>query len=588
MARMPRPPDRQALAHLPTSTQRWEVGLIDIPIEIQGVDTEGLLLVVEQDTGNVRMAGPIVRGEDLWSVLGPALLSPAPPCTPLLPRALCTTPALTARLRRETEGTELRVETAARLPQAERAFDAVVRHVHPLQIPETARDQPLWAQTLSLLCQVAPWRELPDRLLFRFEGEAPELASAVAVVLGLAGEQEGVVLYSSIEDFERAQHSAIAPIPEAPRIDALCLYLDPLDTLEPTERDQVRAQGLALPGGRAPRLLGLHGGSPVAPTEREQQVLLAAIEALVRLCLTDLKRLRTEARSATLSTCLGRVIVRSQPLAPARPAQSSPPPGSLASNVAHAVILTRVRITHEDRPSEDLEAVVLKMAKRDAQKLAPRIARTDAVVVEAREPGVRLTLFEGTREIGVLCEVPAEPEHVRRLAASPTLSVCVSGGGPKRHRVRDQDIVLSLRVAVRAPGATAPRHDAIFDRPADEWPKISDTLIRFLQASLGPLFAQLEPAALPSALQTASTVWNAVVLADFAGEREPLDEVQRRLLDEGAGPGVLIESLIAAKRQQFPGDPRLIANVEVGQRDGRPWITANAALPAGYETGLGR
>jgi hypothetical protein len=577
--------DRRSVAGLPTSTQRWEVGLIDLPIRIEGVDTEGMLIVAEQDSGDVRAAGPIVRGEDLWPVLREAFLSPAPPCTPARPRAVCTTPALAARLRRELEGTKLQVEASQELPRVQQVFDAFVRHVSPLRAPGMTRDFSLWAQTLSLLCQVAPWRELPDRLAFRFESEAPELASGVAVVLGLAGEQEGVVLYRSEGDFARMQGLALAQdVDAAAQIEALCLYIDPIEDLSPAEQKEVRHRQLELPGGRAPRLLALQDGNPGAPTERQQQILLAAVEAVVRLCLTELKRLRTEARSVSVSTCLGRVTAHSRP-----PDVPIPSPGAhtLASDVAHAVILTRVRVEHDERPPEELEAVVLKMTKRDAQKLAARVASTDTVLVEPLAKGVRLTLFEGSRPIGVLCEVPAEPDRVQRLASAPTLALSISAGGPKRHQVRNQDVVLSLRVAVRPAGAPAGalRHDPIFDRPHQEWPKISDTLIRFVQAALGPMFGLLEPKALPAALQMASTVWNAVVLADFAQDAGPLADLQRRIGADRSGPFALVEALLAAKRQHFPGDPRLIGNVEVSQRGGQPWIRASTALPSGYKVG---
>jgi hypothetical protein len=65
-------PDRTEVARLPVSATRWEVALVDIPIVIDGVDTEGMLVVAEEASGLIRGAGSVVRGEALWPVLGPA------------------------------------------------------------------------------------------------------------------------------------------------------------------------------------------------------------------------------------------------------------------------------------------------------------------------------------------------------------------------------------------------------------------------------------------------------------------------------------------------------------------------------------
>ena len=49
--------------------------------------------------------------------------------------------------------------------------------------------------------------------------------------------------------------------------------------------------------------------------------------------------------------------------------------------------------------------------------------------------------------------------------------------------------------------------------------------------------------------------------------------------------GAMIDALIAAKREHFPGDPRLIGEVEVSWRNGQPWIEAKSALLANYKLG---
>lgn len=275
--------DRKALSKLPLSLYRWEVALVEMYASIQGVETEGMLVIVEQETGNVRAGMPIVVGAPLWPAIREACLSPASPCAPSRPRALCTTSDLAARCRREVEGSDLPVEVQATLPHVEQFEQAWASHARPLRPPDLSADGPLWRQTLALLCQIEPWRELPDRVTFRFDTSDPDLAAAVAVVLGKAGEQEGVALYRTEDCYNRVRTAALSGKPDFSGIDALCLYIDPLADLRAEEIREVKASNLILPGGRAPRLVAVDGDRRRSASPKEHRMLLAASEAIAPL-----------------------------------------------------------------------------------------------------------------------------------------------------------------------------------------------------------------------------------------------------------------------------------------------------------------
>lgn len=122
--------EREALARLPVGLEPWEVALVDVPITVAGVDFEGLLVVASQRSGVVRSAGPVVRGQPLWTVLARAFREPASPAVPARPpRLLCADPALAVRLQEELQGLAIRADVVARLPAVEAVITALAEEL---------------------------------------------------------------------------------------------------------------------------------------------------------------------------------------------------------------------------------------------------------------------------------------------------------------------------------------------------------------------------------------------------------------------------------------------------------------------------
>lgn len=586
------PLERRALASLPPSILRWEIGFVrfsqssasrpaELPYRVRDTDLDGVLLVLEEGTGLVRTVGPLVSGDALWPVLRRAFHDPAPPTVPSRPRAIrCDDAALSARLRAEIDGAHVVVEEVEVLPAVQDALGSLTGRLAPAAVHGIEGELPRWASTLSELCEVAPWHWLPENHLFRFECPAvPELEAAVAVVMGIAGAQEGVVLYASEEAYER--FSTLADAGEADEAlaeaHASCLYLTDAAELDGDEQAAVRSDGLLLPGGRVPYVVASEHQALRPMLPREQRVLLAAIEAIVALCASHDDYDERPCQDV-VDTVLGPVLVRSEP-----PSNVDTP---MAHAFTHTILLTEVHHQHDDQPSEPVPAVVVKLAKRDALTLAKQVEDADQLHIEPQHPaGVRIRMWAGSEHLGALCDVPERSPSVDQLLDAPTVLVMICAGGARRTRVRQEDVVLSLRLSNRAPEEER-RHDVLFDMEPAFWPDVVDTLKLYAEGVFGSL-AAVAPEQVLQVLKVSSTVWNGVVLADYAGDGGVLDQIRGAVAGEAHRPTSvtpigIVDRLVRHKRQHYPGDPRIIGDVHLEWKGREPHFVASATLPVGY------
>lgn len=102
--------------------------------------------------------------------------------------------------------------------------------------------------------------------------------------------------------------------------------------------------------------------------------------------------------------------------------------------------------------------------------------------------------------------------------------------------------------------------------------KISETFLEFLE----PLLVVLGPTAtaeeIEPTLRIGFMVWNSVVFEDQRGDPEVMQRMRGLLAGNPrlAQEGVLIEHLIARKRELFADDPRLIGDYKLS-REGELW-----------------
>jgi len=566
---------RRAIERLPTSASAWEVAFVDVPIVIQGVDTEGLLVIAEARTGNARGAGPIVRGEGLWEVLGRAFTAPPSPCVPARPpRILCADAGLAARIESELRGTGVKVERVAEVPAAAALIESVSAHFRPVSAPGIKVELGAWAMALEQLCRDEPWEELSDAVRFRFDAAVPDLADAVAIVLGRAGEQRGIALFPSA-----AMHEAFraAEGPESAvhaDVECLNLYLDPSGDLAPAEEAACRAAGFALPGGLFPRLIGIRAGRGYAPDAHEQRVLLSAVQAIAALCREATDDLEQVATSREVRTCLGRLTIRSIPAAP---------DVELLVRGAHTVVVTQMKSLRDgvERP-----AIVLKVGKRQAVRLARVVAEVDALRFEPDGDGHIARVSAGGRELGALFRFDASASaSVRMVAQETTVLLGISAGGGRRSRLDEDHLELISEVRIGGPAEGPVRHDAVFDRPMAGWPSASGTLLDFAGTAVSGPIGALATDTLQTMLEFASNVWNAVIIADFLGNPDVLEEVRDAVRSRGGLPIEFIDGLVRAKRTRWRRDPRIFGQIRVKRNGREATVDVATTILPGYRVG---
>jgi len=428
---------RRGIKKLPLSPYDWEVAVGEAPFDIEGYDEVRLFVVVEQHTGIIRVGGPLVPEASLLDQLAPAFVDPVQPCVPARPRRLLSTDGdLVGQLGPDLKAAGVRVERIDALTVAEESLASLGAHFEPVRAPGISAELlDAWRVALRNLADAAPWRVLPDGVLFGLEG-LPDLADPVAVVLGYAGEQHGVVLYPSFDnyrDFVVAAHAGDMEL--LGEVETVNLYLDLADELEPEELEACHAAGLELSGGFYPRVVAMLQGEGVPAGEFAQAALLAAIEAIVAMTADHPERLLHAGDRRRVPTSLGLVEVVTTP-------EYEP----ALTNAEYAVgcgPLYRV-----DRDEEHV-ALVIKLRKRDARRLADTLIElgVDGLEVE-RHPGATLVFaLAGNRRVGRLVEI--EPGRAPTLVRGGSALLCVSAGGPRRQRVDSADFVLMHEVAVR-------------------------------------------------------------------------------------------------------------------------------------------
>jgi len=116
--------------------------------------------------------------------------------------------------------------------------------------------------------------------------------------------------------------------------------------------------------------------------------------------------------------------------------------------------------------------------------------------------------------------------------------------------------------------------------PAKAFPdrKISETFLQFAAPLLHALQGEAPERQIRKALEVAHTAWNAAIFADVLNDNRYIDEV-RRLTANTAGPAMLVEQMVARKRELFADDTRLIGNWKLTRTEDGINLHADARDP---------
>lgn len=124
----------------------------------------------------------------------------------------------------------------------------------------------------------------------------------------------------------------------------------------------------------------------------------------------------------------------------------------------------------------------------------------------------------------------------------------------------------------RGPDVSTPMPASALTGPMDRWPKASGNFTTFAK----PVIDTLPPVpdVWRGSLRLPETVWNAVVMEDFAGRSVFLDDVRRAVA--GSPVELFVDVLVARKRRLFAADWRVFRVSSVDLRGGTMWVHVDA------------
>ncbi len=268
----------RSLKKLDRSEDVWEAGMIYAPADMQGTLGVGILIVVERDSGVIRLASEVDRVESIPAVFRLAFLRPGPPALPSRPqRVVFDDPVLQARMVDVFAEADVFSIASQETAALDDAIARLLNNAGAPPAPGIDRDVPRWRIALSAFIRAAPWERLPDAAEFIFTGGG--LDAAVAVVRG-HGTIPGIVLFPTRRDREEAARSQ----PERTLLSSLHVMIEPRSDMSADEADRCLRLALHFPPGLYPRVYANSKGAFSVPTAGEQDRLLYTLKAITALC----------------------------------------------------------------------------------------------------------------------------------------------------------------------------------------------------------------------------------------------------------------------------------------------------------------
>jgi hypothetical protein len=108
--------------------------------------------------------------------------------------------------------------------------------------------------------------------------------------------------------------------------------------------------------------------------------------------------------------------------------------------------------------------------------------------------------------------------------------------------------------------------------------KISETFLDFASPLMNDLPSEVAEHRARQALQVSFTVWNAVIFADVLNDHGYIDQI-RHLTAGNPKAGLLVEQMIARKRELFANDERMIGDWEVTRTEDGINVRSDARDP---------
>jgi len=556
----------------------WEIDLIATPdLKVAETELRGVLMVMDRTASQLRYATPVQVGADLGAVVAKAALQPLAG-DPARPRTIQCRASLRSALEGVAEELGATLQVVQELPALDQAEAAMLAERAPLP-PMVPRDPEPWRPLLGTLFAEAPWETLSDSVEFRFQGGGALMDPAVALVLGQAGSQLGLVMYPTEQDHERFRAFAwgVNPASIGPWR-CWCMHLDPVAGLSAEQRLMDEKAGLVVEG-HGLLLFAISQAEVRSLEPEEEQACLAAAQGVLAAWQAHGELLEYRPQQAPARTVRGELMVWTEP-------------GTLADEDD----LPLVQGEHIFAPGTMTTggtarpALFLKQGKREAVRLAEELDDIDGLSFEPDGSGeTDVVLWSQGRRKGLLTTLTCHASALDQWRKEGAGVLVIAAGGPRRPKLRSQDILAVIEMQLRgaeedAPADPAPEvgmldlkdlEGATWTGPPETWPKASTVLLVFAE----PLELGRMPAdAFEKAAHLAATVWSAVVLADTGTDPSLLPMIRAQVAEE-PDIAALVEQLIQRKRKRFPKDTRVMVVDSCNRRSGRVDLHVKWGMP---------
>lgn len=421
----------------------WQIAMAHPPgLMALDVKFAGLVLVVDAQTGMVRAAEPLASLDGLTAAVTKAATKPIDTEAPMLPSALHCHPDIAGLLAAAAAVLGCKVVPTHELLDADHALKELLAFISPTVswLPRT--DLP-WSQLLRDSIVQAPWRELPDSVLFCLSSDDPTLDGRVVIVLGMAGEQFGFSIFPSLPDFADFLAVVMAPPPTGQGIAFNCLaaHFEPLADHDPEQVDAAKAGGWVA-GGLVLTLIDYEDGQPNPMTPDVEMVTVQAVQAVLATWRAHGRALAAVSTEHNVVVQGGvHVKVQAVPeLADAPHVFVQRPLGLLD---AHPRLFGW---EPDGMFGETVPMLLFKYAKADAIRTSIALSGLDRIHVVPVGRWLLIEGWAGATHLGLLTSLAGDLYRRSVLTGAPRLRLCVAKGGARRRSYRKSDFVLDVSV----------------------------------------------------------------------------------------------------------------------------------------------
>jgi len=191
----------------------WEGDRRSLPVTLEEGFQPECIFWVDGSQGVVRameMVSPEVGPEALVRALLKAMETPSPPSQPSRPQKIVVSDReIQFYLRGVLQNLDIDIEYRSQLPLIDHLFQRMLQEVGSLT-PQTAPEY------LTFLCksaqkiwQVQPWENLADHQILSIEINQWDIEKLYVSILGMLGEQYGIILYRSLDSLKQFRQAAL-------------------------------------------------------------------------------------------------------------------------------------------------------------------------------------------------------------------------------------------------------------------------------------------------------------------------------------------------------------------------------------------